>query len=1352
MDGNASNSASSAKYPPSVVVCQRHLRAPVHSVAFNCQPNEKPIRRQRRLSVATQRQLPAGAKGRKETISGCHGHCGQNVSPTPVWTAYSAHTGAHRSPVKDGRPGRLPTAGNGPDHWSDASTPNQNISRGETARANAPDRLDKRFSRRPKRPTVMHEPGCPTLLIGPLLLASLSAFVGAKLINSPPKLELESPREVWFHIPTSGQPQKFALKCHASGDPERYQWFKNGRLFAVDGHRVVWQRPGQSGSITFLQPNADDKGYYQCSVSNIFGVAMSHIFDVKIGALNHFDRSPVRDVTVVEGQPLTLRCNKPYGVPSPTIFWLYRDMKKSYAMDSISRRHITVDEDGNLQFAYVDPLDANENLVYQCAATSPVLHGEYRAGDEFRLVLTKTNSRKSTSVETLWTSPEKMKLAAGSDLRLTCIFSGRPAPMIQWSKKEGELPKNRISRQNYGKTLIVHGVVRADQGTYVCDAEGRAKHETIVEVSNAPQWVNGPPEDLSLPEESNAELHCRVYGDPAPIVRWYINGQRITDFSADSRRLVSASGETLTILNLNHDIDTAVYQCNASNPLGYIFANAFVNVFAHAPRFLTEDSQTIATVVGSDVDLDCHVEAAPKPVVNWTDDKERPITTAAYGERFQILGNHSLRLLNVGMSDAGLYICNVNNKYGLNQAKRKLEVYTHSRLVTALKPRRAVIEAGTEFHLICEAEADSRLTLEYQWYRNGRQITQAANEHYRFQQPNHLVMTNPRGRHHGDYSCVARTKVDSVSSEMMLIIKDVPEAPRVLSVECNDRQALIRWAHADENFEPITKYKVEYATAFNRSLWTKTLEEDKTNQRTYEAVLNLSPWVNYTFRVIATNRRGDGEPGYSKITCNTPPSFPYTNPKNVSAAGNEKDNIVIYWQPMSKEDWNGERFRYLVRYRLDEPGAKWEEFEVEDPLQNHTVIRDQPTFRRYVVQVQAVNAIGLSLIEPHLVIGYSGEDVPTAAPKNVKISEVINSTTVVVEWDPVDADLVKGHFLGYKIFVWPIQRDTPNQTQKPLQVTAFHADRSAVIFGLEPMSTYKLAVLAFNSEHDGPQSDTLYFTTPEGTPSAVLELTVSSIGSTTIISSWQTPKNPQGRLRGYFLSFKRLDENEKEEETWVPYPRSSYMYEVAKPSTNYEVSVWGETGGGEGEKSSAVVRTWPVQDPAKPDMRVELSGSNSAQVTWLPSDSGMPGTAFYVNYSKLGTNLWQSSEVLTFPDKQVLIRDLEPNKDYAILVVAKDGDRIANSDAQYFHTVNTTVLQEVTVEQSLAGVAWFIAVVSAGSIIVVLLVVMYIVHRTRGGKYAVKEKELERGTNPDRDEERTFIEYQFGTGCSDVAP
>lgn len=57
--------------------------------------------------------------------------------------------------------------------------------------------------------------------------------------------------------------------------------------------------------------------------------------------------------------------------------------------------------------------------------------------------------------------------------------------------------------------------------------------------------------------------------------------RNIQVFSASSdneRRQILNGGQILRIVMLDHDIDTAVYQCNASNPFGYVFANAFVNV------------------------------------------------------------------------------------------------------------------------------------------------------------------------------------------------------------------------------------------------------------------------------------------------------------------------------------------------------------------------------------------------------------------------------------------------------------------------------------------------------------------------------------------------------------------------------------------------------------------------------------------------------------------------------------------------------------------------------------------------------------------------------------------------------
>lgn len=63
-------------------------------------------------------------------------------------------------------------------------------------------------------------------------------------------------------------------------------------------------------------------------------------------------------------------------------------------------------------------------------------------------------------------------------------------------------------------------------------------------------------------------------------------------------------------------------------------------------------------------------------------------------------------------------------------------------------------------------------------------------------------------------------------------------------------------------------------------------------------VVELSPYGNYSFRVIAWNSVGSSDPydGVMDYTvCNTPPDLPESHPRNVMAQGDEPDNLIIYW-------------------------------------------------------------------------------------------------------------------------------------------------------------------------------------------------------------------------------------------------------------------------------------------------------------------------------------------------------------------------------------------------------------------------------------------------------------------------
>lgn len=66
--------------------------------------------------------------------------------------------------------------------------------------------------------------------------------------------------------------------------------------------------------------------------------------------------------------------------------------------------------------------------------------------------------------------------------------------------------------------------------------------------------------------------------------------------------------------------------------------------------------------------------------------------------------------------------------------------------------------------------------------------------------------------------------------------------------------------------------------------------------------VSMSPWANYTFRMIARNKIGPSEPSAHSEVCETPEDVPHKNPDNVVGKGTEKDNLVISWTVSYKEE------------------------------------------------------------------------------------------------------------------------------------------------------------------------------------------------------------------------------------------------------------------------------------------------------------------------------------------------------------------------------------------------------------------------------------------------------------------
>ena len=110
----------------------------------------------------------------------------------------------------------------------------------------------------------------------------------------------------------------------------------------------------------------------------------------------------------------------------------------------------------------------------------------------------------------------------------------------------------------------------------------------------------------------------------------------------------------------------------------------------------------------------------------------------------------------------------------------------------------------------------------------------------------------------------------------------------------NQRKAEIEWQPGRENYAPILNYIIQFNTTFAQDTWIDIASNVSQNER--RMVVTLSPWGNYTFRVLARNKIGLSYPSeHTKEICRTESGLPTKNPENVIGEGDLPNNLVIFW-------------------------------------------------------------------------------------------------------------------------------------------------------------------------------------------------------------------------------------------------------------------------------------------------------------------------------------------------------------------------------------------------------------------------------------------------------------------------
>lgn len=140
---------------------------------------------------------------------------------------------------------------------------------------------------------------------------------------------------------------------------------------------------------------------------------------------------------------------------------------------------------------------------------------------------------------------------------------------------------------------------------------------------------------------------------------------------------------------------------------------------------------------------------------------------------------------------------------------------------------------------------------------------------------------------------------------------------------------------------------------------------------------------------------------------------------------------------------------------------------------------------------------------------------------------------------------------------------------------------------------------------------------------------------------------------------------------------------------------------------------------------------------WYPNYD-RPGSHFFVKYRKKGETTYSETDPEMSED-WLIVPDLSPDEQYEFIVVAVDGDYRIESDPQEVDTygIEGPIIQP---RENVATAGWFIGMMLAIAFLLLVLIIVCIVKRNRGGKYAVHEREQANGRH-DYPDESGFHEY-----------
>ncbi|XP_067294164.1 titin isoform X2 [Pseudorasbora parva] len=425
---------------------------------------------------------------------------------------------------------------------------------------------------------------------------------------------------------------------------------------------------------------------------------------------------------------------------------------------------------------------ANGSLFFPCLKEEDFGNYSCSAKRGKKLIQTTVTISKAC-LEDVFFHPQSMRTEEGHDVFLQCVSGdSSPAAQISWLKNGRVLTKGNQIQGQYGGgsqrktsgTLHMANITKADQGIYICithnpllniSKESQAATLTV-QGSNVDIKIIEGPQNVTVPVEMEAALHCFVEGFPIPTVQWFKDGHPLPN---SSRWDLQKNGQLLIFQRVSSE-DEGLYFCEARNEEEKVKSQpAYLLPAVMDWTFMLEPAnQTVRK--GESATLSCRPpHSRPQAQVSWFKNN-RLLHPGLHNTAHP---NGDLLFHSVQETDSGLYFCRASNsllKMTLTSKKIFLDVLEPPSVT--IWPTVVTSPVGAEVTIHCQVFGHPVPLIK--WSKQGQSV-QTGGKIIMGLRNTTLYISSVRKYDEGHYTCTASNALghDEKTTTLRVAVKPV---------------------------------------------------------------------------------------------------------------------------------------------------------------------------------------------------------------------------------------------------------------------------------------------------------------------------------------------------------------------------------------------------------------------------------------------------------------------------------------------------------------------------------------------------------------------------------------------------